>query len=254
MIIKWIANINPSMDKIIFLIYLFVLLGLIAHAIGNTLTGRFQDRFVNKNMKKVTREEYLLPPIRVTHYTHLICILGLVFTGFCIRYKIFESHIVMWRRHHYYLGVIVTANFIIRFFYAFGGRGKTYKDFPVRFKDILNTPKVIKYYLFLSDEYPHVAKYASLQKITYNLFWQIGFFQGISGLCLLAPELMLSSLIIYTGSLKMAVSFVTVIHMLITWFYIITTTIHVYLSVTEGFPLFKLIMFNIEPKIVAEEK
>ena len=254
MIITWITKINPSMDRLFFIMYFLIILGLIAHSIGNIVSGRFKDRFINGNHKKVTKDEYLLPPVRVCHFTHLICIIGLVFTGFCMRYKILETHMVMWKRHHLYLGIIVTANFIIRFFYAFGGRGKTYKDFPVGYKDLKNTPNVIKYYLFLSDEYPHVAKYASLQKITYNLFWQIGFFQGLTGFCLLAPEIMLSRLVPYAGSLKTAVSFFTVIHMLITWFYIITTTIHVYLSVSEGFPLFKLIMFNVEPQIVAEEK
>ena len=161
---------------------------------------------------------------------------------------------IVWKRHHFYLGIIVLINFCIRLMYAFGGRGKTYKDFPVWGKDLLNTPSVIKYYLFLSDDYPHVAKYASLQKITYNFFWQFLFLQGLTGLFLLLPELTLSRLILYAGSKEVAVALIKVIHMAFTWFYVICTTIHVYLSVSEGFPLFKLIMFNIEPEIVVEEK
>jgi len=103
MILLKLANLNPKIDKVIFLAYVLILGGLVLHFIGNILSGRFRERFIHKKMKKITPEEYLFPAVRVTHWVHLICIFGLIFTGFCLRYKVWEAHRIIWRRHHYYL-------------------------------------------------------------------------------------------------------------------------------------------------------
>lgn len=244
-----ITHVNLLIDKWALTIYLITLIGLFFHFLGNIIKGRFRDRFILGNHKKVTEEEYILPPARLMHWIHLISILSLIITGFFIRYKLFESHLQMWKRHHYCFMLLIVANLIVRFIYAFVGKTKTYKDFAIGKKDILNTPQVIQYYLFLRDHYTHVAKYASLQKLTYNMFWILLIFQTITGMAILAPEAFLSWI---NQPIATSVLFMRVLHVGITWFYIIATTIHVYLSFTEGYPLFKLIMFNIEPEVVEE--
>jgi Ni/Fe-hydrogenase 1 B-type cytochrome subunit len=155
----------------------------------------------------------------------------------------------VWKRLHYgFMGVIM-ANLIARIIYAFTGETKTYKDFALGKKDILNTPEVIKYYLFLQDDYPHVAKFASLQKLTYNMFWILLMFQAITGMAILLPEIFLDwmHLSIFDSTLLMHI-----IHVTVSWFFIFSTTIHAYMSITEGYPLLKLMMFNIEPDMAEE--
>ncbi len=244
-----IDQVNKLIDKWAFTIYLITLIGLFFHFLGNIIKGRFKDRFIHGNHKKVTEENYIFPPERLFHWIHLVSILSLIITGFFIRYKVFEAHLGIWKRHHYYIMVLILMNFIIRFAYAFIGKNKTYKDFAIGKKDILNTPQVLQYYLFIKDHYEHVAKYASLQKATYNLFWILLIFQGVTGAGILLPEFFLGWI---NQPVATSVLFMKVIHVGITWFYIIATSIHVYLSFMEGYPLFKLIMFNSEPEVVEE--
>jgi len=244
-----INQVNQSIDKWALIIYSVTILGLLLHFLGNVIKGRFKERFIEGNHKKVTEENYLPPASRIFHWIHLVSILSLILTGFFIRYKVAPSHMQTWKQHHYYFMVFILINFILRFIYAFADETKTYKDFAIGKKDILNTPQVILYYLFIKDHYEHVAKYASLQKLTYNLFWILLIFQGLTGVGILVPN-------IFTGLLSMPaetiVLLMKVIHVGITWFYIIATTIHVYLSFMEGYPLFKLIMFNVEPEVIEE--
>ncbi|MBN2373541.1 cytochrome b/b6 domain-containing protein [bacterium] len=244
-----ISQVNCLIDKWALIVYLFTLTGLFFHFLGNIATGRFKNRFILGNHKKITEEGYILPPARLMHWIHLVSILSLIITGFFIRYKLFESYLEIWKRHHYCFMVLILVNFATRFIYAFFGKTKTYKDFVMGKKDILNTPQVIQYYLFIKDHYDHVAKYASLQKLTYNFFWIFLIVQGLTGTAILIPEIFLGwmSVHIDTGVLLMRL-----IHVGVTWFYIITTSIHVYLSFMEGYPLFKLIMLNIEPESIEE--
>ena len=244
-----IAQVNQSIDKWAFIIYLFTLMGLFLHFLGNIFTGRFKERFIRGHHKKVTDEEYPHPPERLMHWIHLISILFLIITGFFIRYKLFEPFLELWRRHHYCFMILILINLIARIIYAFVGKTKTYRDFAIGKKDIINTPQVIQYYLFLKDRYEHVAKYASLQKLTYNFFWIFLIVQGMTGMAILAPEAFLSWISLPIDS---SVLLMRVIHMGITWFYILATTIHMYLSFMEGYPLLKLILFNIEPKVIEE--
>ena len=244
-----IAHINEIIDKWALVLYILTLIGLFFHFLGNIFTGRFRNRFILGNHKKITKDDYMFPPARLMHWVHLVSILSLIITGFFIRYKLFESFMGMWKRHHYCFMILILANLGARFIYAFVDKAKTYKDFVIGKKDIFNTPEVIKYYLFLKDHYEHVAKYASLQKLTYNMFWIFLIFQGITGMAILAPEMFLGWITLPMAS---SVLFMRVMHVGITWFYIIATTIHVYLSFMEGYPFLKLVMFNIEPEMIEE--
>lgn len=243
-----IVHINNIVDKWAFGIYILTLVGLFFHFLGNVITKRFKDRFILGNHKKVTEEDYMFPPARLMHWIHMISIFSLIITGFFIRYKVLESYMEMWKRHHYCFMALIMVNLIIRLIYAFVDKTKTYKDFAIGKKDILNTPDVLKYYLFLSDHYEHVAKYASLQKLTYNMFWILLFFQCATGAAILLPE----TLIGWMNMPAHGVILMRLIHTGITWFYIIATTIHVYLSFMEGYPFLKLVIFNIEPEIIKE--
>ncbi|MCL6582534.1 MAG: cytochrome b/b6 domain-containing protein [bacterium] len=242
----------PIIDRVAVPLYIFSLLVILLHFLGNILSGRFQNRFLKGNFKPITETEYIEAPIRLMHWIHLVCIVGLTFTGLCLRFDWLKPQHMQMKIHHYCLMVVILVNFLVRFWYAFYGKGKTYQDFAFGKKDILNTPAVLKYYLFLEDHYPHIAKYASLQKLSYNLFWIMLIVQGITGFLILWPKFLLAGVATYFGSVELAEQFFTGVHAAIMWFYVIFTTIHAYIACMEGWPLFKLILFNVEPQVVEE--
>jgi Ni,Fe-hydrogenase I cytochrome b subunit len=182
-------------------------------------------------------------PARVMHWVHLVAIFSLAFTGICIRHHFFERYIVIQRRHHYYFMYVILINLIFRMIYAFWDKTKTYKDFALTMADIKNTPNVLQYYLFLKNDYPHVAKYASLQKISYNFFWILTIIQGYIGFAILEPGLFLGLL----GNKEATIVWSRGLHAAGMWFFIIMTTIHIYIAIIEGYPLLKLMLFGIEP-------
>ena len=239
-------------DRLALPIFIFSLSVLLIHFLGNIFSGRFKNRFLEGNFKPVTEDELISSPVRLMHWVHLVAIMGLTFTGLALRFDWFKPQHAQMKIHHYCFMVIIFINLLARLWYAFYGEGKTYRDFSFGKKDILNTPAVLKYYLFFEDHYPHVAKYASLQKLTYNLFWILLIVQGIIGVMILWPAFFLGGLATSFGSLELAKQFFRGIHAGIMWFYIITSTIHAYIACIEGWPLLKLILFNVEPKAVKE--
>jgi len=184
---------------------------------------------------------------RVMHWINLVSMASLIFTGLSIRYHWFETHELcahLCKQHHYYFIYILLGNVLVRIIYAFASETKTYKDFTIGMADIKNSPAVLKYYLFLQDDYPYISKYASFQKLTYNFFWIFTLIQGYIGFAILKPHL-LSSIF---GSPEVTIIWARNIHTAIMGFFIITISIHMYIAFIEGFPLLKLILFGIEPK------
>ena len=183
-------------------------------------------------------------PVRVMHWVHLVSIFSLAFTGICIRHHLLERYLVLQRRHHYYFMVIILLNLAARIVYAFRDETKTYRDFAIGWRDIRNIPQVLRYYIFLQDDYPHIAKYAAMQKVAYNLFWIMTIVQGYLGFAILRPGLLFG----WGGNPDVTVIWARNIHTSIMWFFIIMTSVHMYIATIEGFPLLKLMLFGIEPE------
>ena len=186
-------------------------------------------------------------PLRIMHWVNLVSMASLIYTGLSIRYHWLESHALytyLCKKHHYYFIYILLGNLLVRIIYAFASETKTYKDFTIGMADIKNSPAVLKYYLFLQDDYPHISKYASFQKLTYNFFWIFSLIQGYIGFAILKPRLLAS----FFGPPEVTAIWARNIHTAIMGFFIITISIHMYIAFIEGFPLLKLILFGIEPK------
>jgi Ni/Fe-hydrogenase 1 B-type cytochrome subunit len=240
----------PIVDRIGIAIFIASVGVIFFHFMGNILTGRIRKRFIEGNFRPVTEDEYILPPIRLMHWVHMVAIAALTFTGMCLRYDWFKPQHTQMKIHHYCFMIIILINLIARITYAFHGSTKTYKDFSFGKKDILNTPAVLRYYLFLKNDYPHIAKYASLQKLSYNLFWMVLIIQGATGFMILWPNALLGWLAPSFGSVKMAEQLFKAAHAGIMWFFLIFTNIHAYIASMEGWPLLMLIFFNQEPKSI----
>ena len=125
-------------------------------------------------------------------------------------------------------------------------------------RDITTAPKVILYYIFVKPSKPHLGKYNVMQKGTYIIFVPLLILQALTGFSMLTftipftsglstfghagitPQDLLLGWWLGTmlGSVDLAGWYMRTAHYTITWLFIVLTTIHVYLSVTEDFPAF----------------
>jgi Ni,Fe-hydrogenase I cytochrome b subunit len=150
---------------------------------------------------------------------------------------------------HYAAMIIVTINLIWRLWYAFASQRRDYREFAITKRDITTAPKVILYYIFVKKSKPHLGKYNVMQKGTYIIFAPLLMLQAFTGFSLLVftiPYTHVSPRDILVGwwlgailgSTDLAGWYARTAHYIINWLFIILTTVHVYLSVTEDFPAF----------------
>ncbi|HAW59873.1 MAG TPA: hypothetical protein DCW86_00175 [Actinobacteria bacterium] len=192
--------------------------------------------------------EYAPIPRRFFHFAHLICIVGLTISGLYIRFPFYQGGMTFMKWAHYVLMYVVGVNLILRIIYCFFTVDKSaYRDLAIGWKDIKNTPNVLMYYGYIKDDYPHVAKYASMQKMTYDLFWVLLFIQGFTGFSLMWREQLLSWCAGPFGGVAIAAAWMRVFHYIGMWIFVIFTTIHAHLSIQEGYPIMKHWIFWITP-------
>ena len=241
---------NVWLDAIFFVLYGVVLLGLFGHFIGNIVTGRAKRRFMGWQWP-----EHEGPPVptlpKLMHFQHVACMILLAISGMYIRFPFFDlaGGRTAMRYVHYIAMTLVTINLIWRLWYAFASRRRDYREFAITKRDITTFPQVALYYIFVKKSKPHLGKYNVMQKGTYLLFVPLLIVQAISGLALLTftipyinqtPRDLIVGwwLGVIVGSTDYAGWIARTTHYIINWLFIILTTVHVYLSVTEDFPAF----------------
>ncbi len=244
----WV-DLNVWLDTIFKALYVVILIALTGHFFGNILSGRVKRRFA-----KWEWPHHEGPPIpflpKFLHFTHVFSMIALALSGLGIR---FINNMPYGSREplkwiHYIFMIIVTINLVWRLWYAFMSSRRDYKEFAVTKQDIVTAPKVIMYYIFVKPSKPHLGKYNVMQKMTYTIFAPLLILQAFTGFALL-DELQffgtnMSDVLIgwnlgaLVASTSMAIWIMRIVHYIINWLFIILTTIHVYLSVTEDFPAF----------------
>lgn len=243
-----LTQLNVWLDVIFTALYSVVVIGLSGHFIGNILTGRAKRRF-GKEWAWPHHDSH--PPAlpKIMHFQHVACMIALGLSGMYIRFPFFDGGRSFMRGLHYVAMVIVFANVIWRLWYAFASRQRDYREFAITKQDIVTAPKVILYYIFVKSSKPHLGKYNVMQKGTYTLFVPLMFVQAFTGFALLTQTIPLIDLTPrdllvgwwlggLVGSTDMAGWIARTAHYIVNWLFIILTTIHVYLSVTEDFPAF----------------
>lgn len=246
-----ILQFNVWLDYIFITLYIVVLVALSGHFVGNILTGRAKRRF--KNWEWPHHEGPPVPFLpKFLHFQHVFSMIVLALSGLYIR---FPGYIPLWdngrtfmRYAHYVAMIIVTINLIWRLWYAFASAQRDYREFAITKQDIVTAPKVILYYIFVKSSKPHLGKYNVMQKGTYIMFAPLLIIQAFTGFALVTVPLIngtsprdwlvgwwLGALV---GSTDLAGWYMRIVHYVVNWLFIIFTTIHVYLSVTEDFPAF----------------
>lgn len=234
-----LTTLNVWMDVVFTTLYPIMLIALAAHFTGNILTGRAKRRF-GKQWEWPHHDSH--PPFlpKFLHFSHVFSMIALGASGLLIRFPQFDR--TPMRVVHYVFMFIVIVNLVWRLWYAFASRQRDYREFVITKRDIITAPKVILYYIFVKPSKPHLGKYNVMQKGTYTLFVPLLIVQAITGLMLFRVGLPVVDVSLYSLSADVlgatGIFWIRTAHYLINWLFIILTTIHVYLSVTEDFPAF----------------
>lgn len=247
-----IPNLYIWIDSIVFPLWAFIGIAFAFHFLGNILTGRAGNRFIRWQWPKHDH----LPPLapRLAHLTHVICMFVLAITGLYIHlpFAVGLGLRTTMRWVHYVAIILVTINLIYRLWYAFFSQQRDFREFGLRWIDIKAMPATVLYYIFVANDKPHLSKYNPLQRMTYTLFPILLVFQALTGFAIAFPTPFFGWASGFFG-ISSAAAWARMIHYLLNWIFIVFTTIHVYLSVTEDFPAFILFFFQIPPKHDDEE-
>lgn len=234
-----LTELNVWLDVVFTSLYVVIVLALSGHFLGNILTGRAKRRF-GKEWQWPHHDSH--PPFlpKFLHFTHVLSMIALGASGLLIRYPQFDR--TPMRIVHYVFMIIVVINLVWRLWYAFGSRQRDYREFAITRRDIITAPKVILYYIFVKPSKPHLGKYNVMQKGTYTLFVPLLILQAITGFALWRLQFPIVDVSFYSLTAGViganGIFILRTAHFIINWLFIILTTIHVYLSVTEDFPAF----------------
>lgn len=234
-----LSNVNVWLDAVFTTLYPIVVLALMGHFLGNILTGRAKRRF-GKEWAWPHHDSH--PPAlpKFLHFTHVTCMIILGASGLFIRFNPINRPLMQWL--HYVAMIVVVVNLVWRLWYAFGSRQRDYREFAITRQDIVTAPQVILYYIFVKPSKPHLGKYNVMQKATYISFAPLLMIQAVTGFMLWRLQLPIVDVSVQQLAASLVgaagIWWARTIHYIINWLFIILTTIHVYLSVTEDFPAF----------------
>jgi Ni,Fe-hydrogenase I cytochrome b subunit len=252
-----LTQLNVWLDVVFTSLYAVIVVALSCHFLGNILTGRAKRGFGGWEWPHHEGGPIPAAP-KIMHFQHVAAMIALAVSGMYIRFPFFNGGRWAMRWVHYIAMIIVIINLIARLWYAFASSRRDYKEFAITKRDITTAPKVILYYIFVKPSKPHLGKYNVMQKSTYIIFVPLLILQAITGFALLTYVIPFTQSITYFGhvgvtgrdvvvgwwlgtllsSTDLAGWYARTAHYIINWLFIILTTIHVYLSVTEDFPAF----------------
>jgi len=174
------------------------------------------------------------PMIRICHWTNMIAITMLILTGFYIHgpldFGIF-NRMDGARYLHFLFAYILCIGVVLRVYYAIvADDAKNLVFNPV--KDTPNFPSMIAYYTFLTDSHPDYGKYNPGQKMMYTGWLVMALIQIFTGFILLFPLTFVG-----VASALGGLIVVRIIHLVVTWLFVLSVLMHVYLDLSEGFPV-----------------
>ena len=170
---------------------------------------------------------------RFCHWVNAIAIFILIFSGFYINspesFSIFKN-MDNARGFHFAFAYLLIFGFVLRL--VFGYINKEGKDLIFRpIRDTLWMPSLAKYYLFLSDTHPDYGKYNPGQRGMYTGLILFVFLQILTGFILLFPNSFVGLAGFFGGYIV-----VRLIHLYLTWIFVLCILVHVYLDLAEGLP------------------
>lgn len=214
------------------------------HLVGNILTGRLQERFIDGNWHPPPH--LISPAPKILHATHIMGMITLAVSGLYIRVPYFGGARTIMRFTHYAAAYVITINLLTRLYYAYQIDAKEF--LPTK-KDLFAMPTQMKYIGFMLpvEKEPSFGKYNPMQRLTYGILMPIPMLMMvITGFSMIWPQVILSPVAPFVGGVAAAAAYARVIHFLMCMMLIMTTMIHMYLAITENFPGL-LDFFGIKP-------
>ena len=238
---------------------------LVLHFLGNVITGRAKRRFVDKEWPHHEGGPIPAAP-KLLHFQHVTAMIALVVSGMYIRFPWvlpfvkgpYARYSMRWV--HYVAMTVVIINLVVRLWYAFASKRRDYKEFAITRRDITTAPMVIAYYLFLNPPRRSrtSASTTSCRRGRTSYSCRCSFCRRSPGLrCSPSPSRSRVASRVFghagvtprdllvgwwlgglVGSTDLAGWYARTAHYVINWLFIILTTIHVYLSLSEDFPAF----------------
>ncbi|HOQ09955.1 MAG TPA: Ni/Fe-hydrogenase, b-type cytochrome subunit [Syntrophomonadaceae bacterium] len=198
-------------------------------------------------MKVTLMEERHSVWIRIFHWINMVAIMLLIFTGFYIHapqsFRLF-GNMDGARMVHFAMAYVLCFGVVLRVYYAIAAKDAKNIVFNPK-TDIPNLPSMMKYYLFMSDSHPYYGKYNPGQKAMYTGWLVMAIIQIITGFILYKPQVAFwANLGDYLGG-DIAIRMV---HLIVTWLFVLTILAHVYLDISEGIPVLKSMFTGKIPK------
>jgi len=180
---------------------------------------------------------------RFLHWTNVVSVGMLALTGFYIHwpldFRIF-SNMDMARKLHFIFMYIAFFGMLLRVYYAW--ISGDYKDIMFRPSDVKGFPALARYYTFFSKSLPDFGKYNPGQKLTYSGWAVLILVQAATGFILYRPTRLAGLAQVMGGMMVMRM-----IHYLVTWIFVATVVLHVYLSFLGGLAVIKSIITGYVP-------
>mgnify|MGYP000894731939 FL=1 len=174
--------------------------------------------------------------IRIMHWIHALCIVLLAWSGMYIHYPgafSFPGAMNGARYIHFIAMYVVTMNLIIKIYHALvTGYYKQIWFYMRHTKDLV---PLAKYYLWMSDVEPKEGHLNPGQRATYSMWLFLIIIEALTGFALYQLPGFGWVTRICGGTLY----WVRVVHFLGNWLFIITTGIHIYLSLYHGLGLLR---------------
>ncbi|MFA5074008.1 MAG: Ni/Fe-hydrogenase, b-type cytochrome subunit [Nitrospirota bacterium] len=174
------------------------------------------------------------------HWIRVAVLVILIFTGFFIsRPFIAGGPSMSWMRFlHFFCGYILILGLVVRMYLAF--RSSFYadwKDFSI-IRILKNIPDIAGYYLFLKKTHKDYQRYNPLQALSYLFTGVMILVSAVTGFALYHGNVFLfikaPAAFEWVNTLLGGESYTRIWHILIMWYFIIFTLIHVYMAVMNS--------------------
>ncbi|MFZ5641188.1 MAG: Ni/Fe-hydrogenase, b-type cytochrome subunit [Bacillota bacterium] len=175
---------------------------------------------------------------RILHWINTLSVVMLTLTGFYIHWPLkfsLFSGMDSARKLHFIFMYVVVYGIVIRVYYAWVSGD--YRDIMFRPADIRGLPALARYYFFMTKSLPDFGKYNPGQKLTYTGWTLLIIVQAVTGFILYWPT-RLAWLAEPLGGMMM----MRQVHYLVTWIFVATVGLHVYLGFLGGPAVLKSII------------
>lgn len=174
--------------------------------------------------------------IRLFHWSNMIAITLLVLTGYYIHspngFPLFDNMDTP-RMIHFAMAYLLCIGVLGRVYYAIAANDAKNIVYDV-VEDTKKLPSMLKYYMFLADDHPYYGKYNPGQKGMYTGWLAMALIQIVTGFVLYKPDTFA-----WLGGALGGLIAIRLIHYIVTWIFVLSVLLHVYLDVAEGIPVLK---------------